>query len=344
LSAPVHLVPLAAEHHRIEGTVLRALEGVAGVPPEMTMRLETLRQRALLRHLLITAQLAHVGRVFDAAGLAWVAMKGPVVASQFYPDPGDRTYGDLDILVARPDYPSAVEALEELGFEHSIHNWALAEQMLAGQVTMQTESVNLDLHWHLHYSAADRSPFGFDPEEMIARRRAVVVSGVHVPTFDPVDTVLTLAFHAARSDGHRLVWLKDIERAIAVDRPDLDELERRCRAYRCGPPVGVMLRRAATLVEAEVPDNIVRMLTPRPLLVADRTISGLVSPIQFHDRPTLTRAFTRSVRSTSASSLAAGPGRAVRRLRRRLFPPEENETDDPVEKAAYLSAVVRSHG
>ena len=46
---------------------------------------------------------------------------------------------------------------------------------------------------------------------------------------------MTLAFHAARSDGHRLVWLKDIERALAVESRDLDELVRRCRASRCAP-------------------------------------------------------------------------------------------------------------
>ena len=197
-------------------------------------------------------------------------MKGPVVAALLYPDVGDRSYGDLDLLVDRRDFPQAMRVLEELGYQHAIHNWALAEEMLAGQVGMSSPAVTVDLHWHLHYSREDRRPFAVDPEAMIERTRLVDVSGVTTPTLDPVDTLLTLAFHAARSDGHRLVWLKDIERAVAVEQPDLDELVRRCRAYRCAPPVGVMLGRARSLLDADVPDEIMRALVPMTLRAADR--------------------------------------------------------------------------
>ena len=97
---------------------------------------------------------------------------------------------------------------------------------------MTSPLVPIDLHWHLHYSREDRRPFALDPDAMVERSRRVVVSGASVPTLDPVDTLLTLAFHAARSDGHRLVWLKDVERAVAVEEPDLDELG---AAVPCSP-------------------------------------------------------------------------------------------------------------
>src|SRR5262249_33459359 len=157
--------------------------------------------------------------------------------------------------------------------------------------------VSIDLHWHLHYSTADRRPYALDPDGMLRRRRVVDVPGLQVPSLDPVDTVLTLAFHAARSDGHRLVWLKDIERACAVGQPDLRELVRRCRAGGCAPPVGLMLGRTRETLGADIPADVVRTLTPASLRVADRAVRALQSPIQLHDRPTVTRAFTRSVRS-----------------------------------------------
>jgi hypothetical protein len=47
-------------------------------------------------------------------------MKGPVVAALFYPDVGDRTYGDLDLLVGRRDFSEAMRILEELGYQHTI--------------------------------------------------------------------------------------------------------------------------------------------------------------------------------------------------------------------------------
>ena len=75
---------------------------------------------------------------------------------RLYPEVGDRAYTDLDLLVGRRDFPGAMHLLEELGYEHTIHNWALAEQMLAGQIGMKTATAQIDLHWHLHYSHQDR--------------------------------------------------------------------------------------------------------------------------------------------------------------------------------------------
>jgi hypothetical protein len=280
--------------------------------------------------------------MFDGEQLTWLAMKGPVVAALLYPEAGDRMYTDLDLLVGRRDFPRAVKILEHLGFQHRIRNWALAEKMLAGEIAMTRQSVCVDLHWHLHYSPQDRRPFAIDPEAMIERRRHVTVSGVAAPTFDPVDTLLTLAFHAARSDGHRLVWLKDAERSIVVEDPDVDELVRRCRQYHCAPPVGLILGRSQRLLGAPIPDEVVAALTPPALRIADRTVAKLTHPVQLHDRPTLTRWFTRSVRSSVLTSLSDAPTRAARSLRRRLAPQPINETDNPVEKDGYLTAVAAS--
>ena len=206
---------------------------------------------------------------------------------------------------------------------------------------MTSGRVSIDLHWHLHYSTEDRRPYALDPDAMLRRRRPAVGAGLEVPTLDAVDTVLTLAFHAARSDGHRLVWLKDIERAVVVGQPDLDELVRRCRAARCAPAVGMMLGRARHTIDADIPDEIVRSLTPVALRAADYAVGMVQRPLQLHDRPTLNRVFTRSVRSSLGASLTEMPKRTVRLLRRRLRGPVPSETDSPEEKASYVAAVGR---
>jgi Uncharacterised nucleotidyltransferase len=341
-AAPIGALPAAAGLHRVAGTVLRGLDGVDGVPSEVHTQLRELGEQSSLHHLFVVGALSQIARGFDEAGLSWAVMKGPVVAALFYPDVGDRTYADLDLLVDRRGLGCAMAILEDLGFQHTIHNWALAEDMLAGQVGMTGRSAQVDLHWHLHYSRQDRRPFALDPDAMLARARRVVISGLRAPTLDPVDTLLALAFHAARSDGHRLVWLKDVERVVALDAPNLDELVRRCREYRCAAPVGLILDRARGLLDAEIPDEIIRALVPKALRTADRLICKLEDPVQLHERPTITRAFTRSVRSSLANTLTAMPTRATRRLRRHLLPPRPNETDSPDEKASYLHAVAAS--
>ncbi|HEX2782460.1 MAG TPA: nucleotidyltransferase family protein [Ilumatobacteraceae bacterium] len=341
-AAPMHALPAAAGLHRVAGTVLRGLDGVTGVPDNVRAELGVRRTQSALHHLRVVGALSQIARVFDEAELSWVVMKGPVVAGLFYPDVGDRTYGDLDLLLDRRDFALGMQLLEDLGYEHGIHNWALAERMLAGQVSLTSPLVSIDLHWHLHYSHEDRRPFAIDPEAMVGRARRVVVSGVNVPTLDPVDTLLMLAFHAARSDGHRLVWHKDVERALAVEQPDLDELVRRCRSARCAPPVGLILARARGLLDAEFPDEIIHALTPVSLRVADRVASGFGPSVQLHDRSTPSRVYTRSVRSSLAATLYAVPERGARLLRRFLRPPRVNESDDAEEKASYLQAVSAS--
>jgi hypothetical protein len=338
-AAPIERLPAAAALHRVGGTVLRGLDGIDSVPPAVRAALTALRQRAALNHLVVVGGMSQIREAFDAADLSWLAMKGPVLAARLYPDVGDRAYGDLDLLVSRSDYPRAMEILEELGFAHIIHNWALAERMLAGQVEMTNGRLNIDLHWHLHYSGEDRRPFALDPDAMLERRRPAHVSGVKVSILEPVDELLTLAFHAARSGGHRLIWVKDIERSLAVEEPDLDELVRRCRDERCGPPVGLMLARSSTLLDADVPPETIAALWPRVLRGADRVVCAVAPPIRMNEQPTATRVFTRSVRSSLTATVAEVPVRAARRLAWRLNPPAENETDSPDEKASYLRAV-----
>jgi hypothetical protein len=341
-AAPLGALPSAAALHRLSGTVLRGLDGAAGVPVAVRQQLEARRLRSSFHHLVVVGALSHAGQAFDAAGLSWVAMKGPIAAGLLYPDVGDRTYGDLDVLVDHRDYPRAIEILEDQGYAHDIHNWALAERVLAGEVGLTSPTVHVDLHWHLHYAEEDRRPFAFPVQEMLGRARRVVVSGVTAPTLDVVDTLITLAFHAARSDGHRLLWMKDLERSLSVEDPDLDELVRRCKAYRCGPPVGLMLGRTRDLLGADVPAEVVEAIVPATLRGADRLTRSLVDPVQFDERDNVTRWLTRSVRSSASSSIADVPARAARHLRRTLFPPLANESDDPVEKARYLAAVAGS--
>jgi hypothetical protein len=125
-----------------------------------------------------------------------------------------------------------------------------------------------------------------------------------------------------------------------VDEPDLDEVVRRANVYRCALPVGLILDRACRLVDASIPDEVVRSMTPASLRAVDRGVCRLVDPVQFDERPTITRAFARSVRSSLVSTVVAVPMRATRWVRRQLVRPRPNESDSPDEKASYLRAVM----
>jgi CBS domain-containing protein len=340
-AASIADLPAAAALHRVAGSVYRALEHVPTTPPDVSETLNSLRWQAAARHLLASQTLVRVGDALDSADISWLVMKGPAVASLLYGHPGDRSYGDLDLLIDRSRLADAVPLLEDLGFSHSVRNWALAEAMGAGEFTMSNGTVMLDVHWHLLYSDHDRRPYSIDPDSLLERARRTMVAGRRVPVLDPTDTLLALAFHATRSDGHRLIWSKDIERSLAVDRPDLDELVRRARAFSIAPPVGLALCRSRVLLGADVPLEVERSLLPDPVRRADQVLRTLAHPIQFHERLTVTRWFTRSVKSSIGASIAHLPLRARRTVAANWFTPAPNETDDPDEKSRFLQSVAR---
>ena len=145
----------------------------------------------------LASPLAMINEAFTARDIAWVVMKGPVVASLLCTPTSETAPTEISICSSTAGTSRRPRACSRsMGYRHSVHDWALAERTMAGEISLSDEHVSIDLHWHLHFSVEDRSPFAIAPETMIDRRRLVDVAGVHVPTFDAVDTLLTLAFQA----------------------------------------------------------------------------------------------------------------------------------------------------
>ena len=131
-----------------------------------------------------------------------------------------------------------------------------------------------------------------------------------------VDTVLHLCLHTSRAGGHRLIWSKDIERAIAVLQPDLDAVVERAHRFRCGPPVGIALERARRLLGAEVPAATVDALTGRVLRRVEHGVAQVTPTIRFDERDSVPRFLARSTRSRLSTAAprrrrAGGPGPAA---------------------------------
>jgi hypothetical protein len=336
--APIGALPAAAALHRVSGCVHAALAGVPGVTTDVMDALGLARHVAAGLHLGFSRALVQIGEAWNEVGVPWLVMKGPVLASVLYRDPGFRSDGDLDLLVAQQSIAEAVDVLERLGYEHSVKNWPLAQWYGASEFVMSQGSVDVDLHWHLVYAHYDRRYFAIDPHVMLERARSVMVAGRPVTTFDKEDTLLHLAVHASRSGAHRLIWFKDIERSLAVEMPDLDVLLLRARQFQCGPSVGLALGRAKALLGADVPDELVDALLGRSLAAIERTATRLSPPIRFDENDTLARFVARSLRSSLVTS-AADVGRRSLRSARRAVPRRPHETSDQLEKEAFLKSV-----
>ena len=245
----------AARFHGVTGCVYRSLQPLDGRPG--ASGLVAAYHEAVGHHVRALGDLAALGRALDAAGVGWLVVKGPVLAEVVYPRSDLRSYTDLDVLVAGRDLGAALSAVEAAGGELLDRNWPLLRELGVGELLARLRhGTLLDLHWHLLGAPSERRRFCVPLTELRERAGPVRLGTVDARTLDPVDTLLHLGLHASLSGGNRLVWLKDVERAVANAPPAWDEVVARARAWGVGPPVAIALARSAAVLGAAVPPGV----------------------------------------------------------------------------------------
>jgi hypothetical protein len=250
-----------ARHHRVLPFVHRELREVDGVDVETMRALDRHAVMQTANQMRIATDLAEFAALLAPLEVRWITFKGPVLAQRYYERPELRTYRDLDLLIAREDFSEVVMDLGDRGVEVIDRNWALIRRERRAQLHLTLPAGTVaDLHWHLLNRAVVRDAFHIDMHGVLARTRKVVVSGVPAETLSVADTVLHLALHAALAGGDRLIWLKDLERAIATEPLDWDEAVARAFVWRAGPAVASTLERARRVLGAQVPMWVLRDL------------------------------------------------------------------------------------
>jgi hypothetical protein len=331
----------AAGYHRVVSFVYRAVKDLERVDEATRSRLERFYRQALVVHLRVIGVLKQASAALEPLNLPWVVVKGPALAELAYRRSGLRLYQDLDLVVSRAGFAEAVSALEGAGFRLLDRNWNLMRRLMIGELVFSPEGgPEVDLHWDLRYDAELRRLLTVSTDELLARARPVVLGGVETSTFDPTDTLIYLARHGCKQGGYRLIWLKDLERSIANDSPDWDLVVRRSTEWGVNLFVGAMLLRSRRVVQAAVPDEVVRALLPSSVWRGTLATLDRLFPVErssgFGSPATLVVRSTRpDVRSTLAVAMRGASSRLSRlvRLGRAERDTAQDDPDDPASRA-----------
>lgn len=255
-----------AKFHRVDGLVYERLRDMPVAPRRVLVELAARYQAAVTNHMRALWALKLVADVMDGIGCRWAVFKGPVAVESLYEGvPGRRRYLDLDVLVEPAALGDALLKFEQDGGRVLDQNWIGMLRQMRGEMHISLPiDVPIDLHWNL--IDMHRRRMHLDTDAILERARPITVGGLRVKTLDPVDTTIHLAFHAAYSGADRLLWLKDVERAAELLRPDWDELTARADRANVGRGVGLILERCRRTLGADIPEHVGVSLVGRRLL------------------------------------------------------------------------------
>ena len=223
----------ATNFHGVAGYVHNALSPVADLPESTRDALRELRDRTALFHLRTVADVAYLHTHLSEADLPWLAFKGPTLAEPVHGSAQLRSYSDLDLLVPARRLEEVMGALQTAGSTLLDRNWTLIHREMKAEVHLQLPSgTSLDLHWHLFNDPERRQRFPVSIDEIFSRARTVTLNRRQVPTLSLADTLVYVAMHTMHSGADRLIWLKDLERLLALTDLDPEAVAERARAWR----------------------------------------------------------------------------------------------------------------
>lgn len=333
----------------LAGPVYQRLGGL--LPPGPASRLATEARRDAVRHLAYLGLLGKFAVTLDQAKVTWVALKGPVLAELSYPDI-PRGYADLDLLVPPGQLRGALSALEGAGAIVAEPDWPRVTKGAKGELSMAVHGLPMvDLHWHLVYLRSARERWAIPTEELLGRRQRARLKDVDAWSLDPSDFLAHVALHASFGAVQQLRRLLDIQRTIANRAPDWEVLVQRCRAWRVGLPVSVMLNRARQTLGAAVPEGVVEELAGgRPNRLVVRQLSEWAPSGRMPGGRSVKNGLTRSLRDDllgTASEFAGETVQAVAQLLRMRVtrPGEPGHADRPEVSTgleSYLEMVERA--
>ena len=226
------------EQQRLTGLLVEAL--VADDLPATQSQLDEASQSHFQRVcgvLLLEAEALPVLDALAAAGVQATVLKGSAVAHLDYPDPSQRMFADIDLLVRSTDFDHAVEVLTGLGQQrHSVQPRAGFDRRFGKGATFTAASGHeFDLH-----RTFVMGPYGLrlQLDDLWEQPTTFTLAGRQIGALDAECRFLHACYHAALGDRPpRLVPQRDIAQMLLGGRLDLDRVDRLMRAWQAEPVV-----------------------------------------------------------------------------------------------------------
>jgi hypothetical protein len=181
------------------------------------------RSRSAFRRARLDEATAEAIGALTEAGVEVLLLKGVALARSLYAPEEQRTYYDVDLLVAPTGLAAARRVVTELGYRNVSADRGVDD--VAGilhaeawhRVVPEIGHEAIDLHWRLDGCSADSETVW---SALRAERGQIEIAGVMSPTLGVAGLALHVALHAAQHGPDDVKALADLRRALERWSPE----------------------------------------------------------------------------------------------------------------------------
>ena len=228
-------------------------------PPAVMERLKIACRASTARCLFLAAELHKILDLFEAAGIAAIPYKGPVLAEQAYENLTLRDFDDLDIILPQRDLLKAHEVMSSLGYQArfpQILSKRSGTALVPGEYNYRDEKRRAIVELHTELTLR-HFPVKPDLDRFAQRLVKIVVAGQDVKTFAAEDLLPVLCVHGSKDFWARISWIADVAELIQR-QADLDwnEALRTAESLRAERMLHLGLALVEDLLQAPLPEEI----------------------------------------------------------------------------------------
>lgn len=250
----IRLLPLLAQR----------FDGRSGADHPLLGRYRGIQRQSWAKNQQLLKAARQAGTILGEAGIRTIALKGIVLAAEFYDSPGLRPMSDIDLLVDQHELAAATAALDAAG-------WTFEDESLRGDhvaaafqpaITMRSpatgsgqgqshvQGVELDLHGRLFSKR-----FNADALADMWRDAQPLAGYDPLLRLGDTDMLLHICAHGARFNTVPPVrWIPDAMIVIARGNVDWDHLAVQAARWGLSYPLGICLDHLARHHGCDIPE------------------------------------------------------------------------------------------
>lgn len=203
-----------ARNHRLTPLMNRAIQywGVELLNEELAKKVASDSMAIAMEVFSYIRELHRLRDAFSVQGLKILVIKGPALGAKYYADATLRPFGDLDLLVQRPNMLRAKDVLLQSGYHADPPMSPQKEQEFlrterAYEFYHDTNGFKVELHSALAHKGFR---IEWDTDDLLDRAQEISIGNAPFKTLDDTDLLYFLCVHGTKHEWNQLVWVRDV--------------------------------------------------------------------------------------------------------------------------------------